>query len=99
MTVDEIVKKLQSEDVTWDDVRERRVLNRIREELERPAARVHRISPKAWATTGAVAALALIGSVVVLGYRASPGPKLTSAPSVSVQESMAAVEPSVIVIG
>jgi transmembrane sensor len=99
MTIDELIKKIQAEDVPWDDVRERRVFNRIRQELERPAARVLPISQKAWAMTGALAALALIGLAVVLWVRPSDGTHLASAQEGLTREPMGSAEPSVMVIG
>lgn len=99
MSFEKVLKELQSEDVTWDDVRERRVFNRIREELAAPAVSTPRVPRFVPAAIGAVAAVFLIGLVGFWVFEDSGGSGVIGAPAVASLETPKSEQPSTMVIG
>ena len=100
MDIEELIKNHHTGDVAWDEIRERRVFNRIREELAVPTRRYYSVPKVAFGTLGGIAVLLLIGFIVSQSMSDSRKSLITSAaPAVSILEPAQAAKPSFMVIG
>jgi len=99
MPIEEMLNKIHEDEVAWDEIRERRVFNRIRKELNEPKRASSNYLPRiAYGSLAAALAILIVGFLVFRTSGDSVDSGAASAPAVAAVEEAEGSESSIMEI-